>query len=369
MDQTDPITTLLLQGVRTQVFPGAVLFVRQQGTIRIHQGIGLTSRLPDSPPVHLKTIYDLASLTKPLGTTSAILLLIQEGFLDLDQSLDTVLEETHGFSLGHASVRELLCHRSGLPGWRPYYQSFKAAPPSDSAIRLERVQAFLEKILEEPINRSSPQNSIYSDLGYMLLGFVLERMTNQSLAKFCQNRIFEPLQAIPLGYGGQVVGGGEVGSIIEVAPTEQDPWRGRLVQGEVHDENAAALGGIAGHAGLFGTAEAVGQVTKAWLESFNDKPGLFDCQLVKQFVTAQPGTSWGLGWDTPSQPSSSGQWFSPESFGHLGFTGTSIWIDPTRELEVIFLSNRVHPTRNNDAIKTFRPKLHDLIVQEVLADS
>ena len=135
------------------------------------------------------------------------------------------------------------------------------------------------------------------------------------------------------------------------------------MQGEVHDENAAALGGIAGHAGLFGTAHTVGQITKAWLNGYLGKPSLFRQDLVCQFVKAQPGTSWALGWDTPSQPSSSGQWFSPESFGHLGFTGTSIWIDPIRELEVIFLSNRVHPTRDNQAIKTFRPKLHDAIIQ------
>ena len=148
----------------------------------------------------------------------------------------------------------------------------------------------------------------------------------------------------------------------QIAPTEDDPWRGRLLHGEVHDGNAAALGGVAGHAGLFGTAQAVGQVTKAWLDSYSGKPSLFQRDVVRQFVKAQPGTSWGLGWDTPSQPSSSGQWFSPESFGHLGFTGTSIWIDPIKELEVIFLSNRVHPTRENQAIKTFRPKLHDVII-------
>jgi CubicO group peptidase (beta-lactamase class C family) len=148
-----------------------------------------------------------------------------------------------------------------------------------------------------------------------------------------------------------------------IAPSEEDPWRGHLLQGEVHDENAAALGGVAGHAGLFGTAQAVGQVTKAWLDSYSGKPSIFRQDLVSQFVKAQPGTSWGLGWDTPSQPSSSGQWFSPESFGHLGFTGTSIWIDPIKELEVIFLSNRVHPTRENQAIKTFRPKLHDVIIR------
>ena len=365
MDQIDPITRILLEGIQTQVFPGSVLFVRQQGLIRFHRAVGLTSGLPDSHPVQPQTIYDLASLTKPLATASAILLLVQDGLLDLATPIDSVLKETEGFPLGQVVVKDVLCHQSGLPWWRPFYQSFPPSFPSDASSRQERVMAFLDLILKEPVETVSPLQSVYSDLGYMVLGFVVERITNQSLADFCQSRIFDPLQARPLGYGGQV-SNKETGSHIgECAPTEQDPWRGRLLQGEVHDENAFALGGIAGHAGLFGTAEAVGRVTKAWLDGYHGKPGIFDSHLVKRFVTAQPGTSWALGWDTPSQPSSSGQWFSMESFGHLGFTGTSIWIDPIREVEVIFLSNRVHPTRDNQAIKVFRPKLHDVIIQEI----
>jgi len=183
------------------------------------------------------------------------------------------------------------------------------------------------------------------------------------LADFARERIFLPLEADNLTFGIHDIHGDVSGRI---APTEEDPWRGRVLQGEVHDENAAALGGIAGHAGLFGTAQAVGQITKAWLDSFLGKPSIFRQELVSQFVNAQPGTSWALGWDTPSYPSSSGQWFSPQSFGHLGFTGTSIWIDPIRELEVIFLSNRVHPTRelspgfSPDSIQTKRARYSDM---------
>jgi CubicO group peptidase (beta-lactamase class C family) len=300
VDETDPITSILREGIRTRVFPGAVLFVRHKGQIGVHQAIGLTSSHPNSPPVQINTIYDLASLTKPLATASSILLLVQEGRVSLTQNLATLLEETKGVPLGQASLRDLLSHQSGLPAWRPFYQSFPPTFSSEPDFRQKRTQAVLEMILQEPIDR--------------------------------------------------------------IAPSEEDPWRGRLLQGEVHDENAAALAGVAGHAGLFGTAQAVGQITKAWLDSYAGKPSLFQCDVVRQFVKAQPG-SWGLGWDTPSQPSSSGQWFLPESFGHLGFTGTSIWIDPVRELEVIFLSNRVHSTRDNQAIKTFRPKLHDVIIQ------
>ncbi len=356
---------ILLEGIQAQVFPGAVLLVRHQGYIRVHHAVGFTSGLPDAHPVQLQTIYDLASLTKPLATASALLLLVQDGLLNLATPIDAFLQETKKFPLGRVLLKDVLCHQSGLPAWRPFYQSFPPALPSDAPSRHERAKAYLGLILKEPLAAVSPPKSIYSDLGYMVLGLIVERITNQSLADFCQSRIFGPLHACPLGYRRANVAATLDSSIGGCAPTEQDPWRGRLLQGEVHDENAFALGGIAGHAGLFGTAEAVGQVTQAWLKSYKGIPGLFEPYLVKQFVTAQPGTSWALGWDTPSQPSSSGQWLSPESFGHLGFTGTSIWIDPTRDLEVIFLSNRVHPTRDNQAIKAFRPKLHDAIIQEL----
>ena len=360
MDETDPITGILREGIRTRVFPGAVLFVRHKGQIRVHQAIGLTSSHPDSPSVQINTIYDLASLTKPLATASSILLLVQEGRVRFTQTLATLLEETKETPWGKVSLRDLLSHQSGFPAWRPFYQSFPPTFSSEPDFRQKRIQAVLEMILKEPMDQSSPLTSKYSDLGYMVLGLVVERVTGQSLADFTRERIFNPVGASPLAFGMHNVKG-DVSA--HIAPTEQDPWRGRLLQGEVHDENAAALGGVAGHAGLFGMAQAVGQVTKAWLDSYTGKPGLFQCEVFREFVKAQPGTSWGLGWDTPSQPSSSGQWFSLESFGHLGFTGTSIWIDPVRELEVIFLSNRVHPTRDNQAIKTFRPKLHDVIFQ------
>lgn len=329
----------------------------------MHQAIGLTSSLPGISPVQLNTIYDLASLTKPLATASSLLLLAQEGRLNLTSPLATLLEETKGTLLGQVLLKDLLSHHSGLPAWRPFYQSFSPALPGEPESRQKRIQAVLDMILQESLDHSSSSHNVYSDLGYIVLGFVVERVTGQSLAEFSQERIFHPVQASPLAFG---IHHGKDDVSANIAPTEEDPWRGRLLHGEVHDENAAVFGGIAGHAGLFGTAQAVGQVSKAWLDSYLGKPSIFQQDLVRQFVKAQAGTSWGFGWDTPSQPSSSGQWFSAESFGHLGFTGTSIWIDPVRELEVIFLSNRVHPTRNNQAIKIFRPKLHDAIIQECL---
>lgn len=364
MAPPQPLTRLLQQGVQTGVFPGAVLFIRHRGRVQFLEAVGHLSTLPQSPSVQPSTVYDLASLTKPLATSSAILLLVQDGVLNLDSSLHSILEETRNASLGTATIKELLCHQSGLPDWRPLYQGFPPVPPADLRSSRQRKAVILEKILDEPRDESPFKRSVYSDLGYIVLGFVVERLTEQPLAGFCRTRIFEPLETKTLGYRPWHAAS-EENAKGGIAPTEHDPWRGWLLQGEVHDNNAHVLGGVAGHAGLFGSAEDVGKVTGAWLDGYHGQTSLFHPELVRQFVRSQPGTSWGLGWDTPSQPSSSGQWFSPESFGHLGFTGTSIWIDPLRELEVIFLSNRVHPTRDNQAIKTFRPKLHDCIVQNL----
>ena len=361
MGPSDPISRLLREGIQTGVFPGAVLFVRHQGKIRFHQAIGHTSSLPDAQTVQVDTIYDLASLTKPLVTASSLLLLIQSERVTLTQTLATILEETKDVPLGQVTLSDLLSHQSGLPAWRPFYQAFPTDLSSEPKSQQQRMHAVLQLILKEPIDRTSSSTSVYSDLGYMLLGFVVERVTGQSLATFTHDQIFGPLQANSLTFG--IQDRKDEAVLKNIAPTEEDPWRGRLLHGEVHDENAAALGGVVGHAGLFGMAQAVGQVTESWLDSYRGKASIFQGEVFRQFVKAQPGTSWGLGWDTPSQPSSSGQWFSPESFGHLGFTGTSIWIDPVRELEVIFLSNRVHPTRENQAIRAFRPKLHNAIIQ------
>jgi CubicO group peptidase (beta-lactamase class C family) len=227
----------------------------------------------------------------------------------------------------------------------------------------------LDLIKEEALIYEKGEKSLYSDLGFMLLGLVIERLAGTPLDQFVYHNIVHPLKARPLCYlpTDQEGAAGRRSMINLIAPTEWDSWRGRLLCGEVHDENAAALGGVAGHAGLFGTAEAVLAITGAWLMGYCRKPSILDPEVVREFSMRQNtpvGTSWALGWDTPSSPSSAGQYFSIQSFGHLGYTGTSIWIDPVRELEVVLLSNRVHPTRKNEGIRAFRPAIHDLVYQE-----
>ena len=370
MTRSDPITHALQTGVQEGVFPGAVLLVRLRNTILYHKAVGLTSSLPSSSPSHINTLYDLASLTKPLAAATACLCLVQDGFVDLDQTAGSILRPLTTDPIGEATIRDLLCHRTGLPAWRPFYQQFtlRNGEFPESLSRHDRGNGMLDQIRHEPLEYQPRTKAIYSDLGFILLGFVIEKQARQSLAEYCQERMYSQLGARPLFFvKGEGLTSSEDMVSLNIAPTEQDPWRGRLLQGEVHDENAFVLEGVSGHAGLFGTAEAVAVMTGAWLDGYWGRHSFFHQPLVKEFVTRQGDSSWALGWDTPSAPSSSGSHFSPESFGHLGFTGTSIWIDPIRELEVILLTNRVHPTRDNNKIREFRPLIHDLVYEEFVS--
>ena len=370
MAGSDSIGDAMRAAVASGVFPGAVLFVRLQGQVVHHRSYGHAALLPRPLPASPETIYDLASLTKPLATTTAILSLIGARRLSLDDPIGARLNELRSAPIGRATVAQLLNHSSGLPAWRPLYErvaeqdrmtpGFLGSPRAQGLV--------LQAIAEEAPLSESGARTLYSDLGFMLLGFLVERVAGCPAPAYCREQVYRPLQAEPLFYFGpnRQPAWGAV-SPDRVAPTEQDPWRGRLLRGEVHDENAFALGGIAGHSGLFGTAAAVGAVAASWLDAYHGRTSPLPADLVRRFVRRDERTaesSWALGWDTPSAPSSSGTKFSPRAFGHLGFTGTSIWIDPEQELEVVLLSNRVHPSRRNDAIRRFRPVILDLIYEE-----
>ncbi|MEK6802221.1 MAG: serine hydrolase [Nitrospirota bacterium] len=370
-----PIQAALQAAVDDGTFPGAVLAVRLRGTLVYEGAVGRLSPQIPGEGVTIHTCYDLASLTKVLATTTALLLLMQRGKLTLDDRIDRILIELQGSAVGSATLRQLLTHSSGLPGWRPYYERLVLLDAVWSGFQgaSSAREAVLGYIAQEELIYERGSRSLYSDLGFMLLGWAVERLAGESLDQFCNSQIYRSLEAQPLAYiprGSQAMPAASLESHA-IAPTEDDPWRGRTLCGEVHDENAFALGGVAGHAGLFGGARAVLAVAKAWMDGRRGKTGLLRPELVTLFTTRQqgvPNASWALGWDTPSAPSSSGTRFTPESFGHLGYTGTSLWIDPVKELEVVLLSNRVHPTRKNERIKTFRPLIHDLICREFLGD-
>lgn len=373
MAMSAPIQSALQAAVDDGTFPGAVLAVRLRGEIIFEGAAGRLSRERE-PAVTVHTCYDLASLTKVLATTTALALLIQRGLVTLDDSIDGLLPELRGSPAGGAMVRHLLTHSSGLPGWRPFYERIAAIEESQPGFigSPGAREAVLGYIAKEELVYERGSRSLYSDLGFMLLGFAVERLSGEALDQFCYGQIYEPLGARPLAYASR----GPLSALsihhdagCTIAPTEDDHWRGRVLCGEVHDENAYALGGVAGHAGLFGTARAVLAVSQAWMDGWRKRPGLLEPDIVTTFTTNRqgvPNSSWALGWDTPSVRSSSGTRFSPESFGHLGYTGTSLWIDPVKELEVVLLSNRVHPTRRNEQIRTFRPYIHDVICRALL---
>ena len=375
MPDLSVIQTALNQAVTDGVFPGAVLAVRcgDRPVSRFHAGH--LSTIPPGSPVSASTVYDLASLTKPLATVTALVLLMQEGSCRLDDRVADHLSECAGDFIGSATIRHLLMHSSGLPAWRGFYERLSpdGTIPSSVGEREQAKRAVLSLIRSEAPVYERDTRSLYSDLGFMLLGLIIERISRQSMNNYFLNHIVRPLGEPRIGFVLSEQRGALSDSVDQetggVAPTEVDRWRGHLLCGEVHDQNAAALGGEAGHAGLFGTADAVLAISGEWLRAYHGRGTILDQAVVQEFTRRQKpeaSSSWALGWDTPSVPSSAGGHFAAQSFGHLGYTGTSLWIDPVRELEVVLLSNRVHPSSRNEAIREFRPAIHDLVYQEFI---
>lgn len=356
----------LEHGVREGVFPGASAAIGWRGQ-RVLAQAGRQEYDPTSPTITQQTIYDCASLTKPVATTTMAMMLLERGLLSLDAPLSEYLpefvecEDPLSTQRQLVTVRHLLAHSSGLPAYAKFYQ------------RARRAEHVLADALELPLERAPGLRTVYSDVGFILLGEVLVRIATRAarpgqphhLEDFCAWEIFQPLLMASSMFNPPK----ELRVVI--APTEQDDdFRRHLVHGEVHDENAWVMGGIAPHAGLFSTAPDLAAFCQMMLNEGN----WFGRQLVRpetirEFTRAHPVAEEpnlpgrGLGWDKPSQPSSSGKYFSAAAYGHLGFTGTSLWVDPEKQLYVVLLSNRVHPTRANEAIKTFRPAFHDAVVE------
>ncbi len=372
----DPIAQKMQEGVDQGVFPGGVLLVEHKGQTVHHAAYGSACLLPEREPATVDTIYDLASLTKPITTVTAVAFLAATARLGLDDPLERFVPELTQDDLRRATIRHLLTHTSGLPAWRPLYELIA---PDGKRLREKplsvRRAAVYDAIHREPLVETVGRRCLYSDLGFILLGEIVERIVKQEWAAFCHGVVFPGLGARGLFYMSE---DGPTGAVSvagrRIAATEQDDWRGRMIRGEVHDENTAVMGGVSAHAGLFGTADAVTRAVRPWLAAVRGEASPVPASWAKAFVrkqTIDPDGSWALGWDTPSTgpgstPSSSGSYFSPASFGHLGYAGTSVWIDPDRELIVVLLTNRVHPTRKNDRIRAFRPAIHDAIFQTVV---
>ncbi|UCG86654.1 MAG: beta-lactamase family protein [Gemmatimonadota bacterium] len=351
-ESLEPAQLLLQSSVESDAFPGAVLAVGLRDTVEI---ISVGQYGDNDPrPVTDSTVYDLASLTKVIGLTTAVMLLVADGAIDLDDPVDRYLPSFAGPGKDAVTIRHLLTHTAGLEAWRPLH------------LETETREEAIDSVMAATLQSVPGETYVYSDFGAITLGLVVEQVSGTTLDMFLSDRVFEPLGMRWTRYRPPAEW------VDRIAPTELDPWREQVVRGEVHDENAARLEGVAGHAGLFSIAPDLARFARWILAAHHGRlpPGsepFLPTQLVQNFTSRQPGpegSTRALGWDTPSETgSSAGTMMSrSSSFGHTGFTGTSIWIDADSELFVILLTNRVHPTRENRALLEIRGPVADSVV-------
>ena len=352
----------LKRGLREGVYPGAALLVAHGGENIFFEAVGHRLLFPEAFPMHRDTIFDLASLTKPLATSLAFMKLVDEESLHLDQPLVSLLPGDIPKDKQALTPRLLLSHSAGLSDWQPFY--LKLAPFS-----IEKRKAIMrEELLRLPLVYRPGEGVLYSDLGFMLLEWIIEESGGIPMHLFLDQHFYQPM-SLNYTFLDEINFHSRFAED-RFAATEDCAWRKKIILGHAQDENACALGGYSGHAGLFGVAEEIYVVLNLLREHFRGKRSdFFKTETVRTFFRRQcivNSSPWALGWDTPTPGnSSSGKYFSRNSVGHLGFTGPSIWMDLEQDVIVIFLTNRIHPTRKNEKIKGFRPRIHDLIMEEL----
>jgi CubicO group peptidase (beta-lactamase class C family) len=338
---------VLRRAVDARAFPAAVVEAGSATQPLWREAFGRLTFGPDAAPAGDDTVFDLASLTKVLSTTALVIRQVERGALGLDDRVSRHLPRWGGADRDAVTIRDLLAHASGLPGYRPFHTTLRGREQFEAAI------------CATPLEYAPRTRSIYSDLGFMLLGFILEDAAPLT-AQFDTLRVqmggIQDLQFHPPEIWKR-----------RTAPTQQKANRGLLI-GEVDDDNTWALGGAAGQAGLFGTAAACGECARHFLQVLDGRRGAFRTDTLETFIARHagvPGSSRALGWDTMLPTSSCGTRMSKRAFGHTGFTGTSLWIDPEAQIYVVLLTNRVHPTADNEAIAQIRPAVHDAVMQEL----
>jgi len=360
------------EAVERGAIPGATIMVRIGEDIAFEGAFGNRALLPERSPMRMETVFDLSSLTKPLATTIAVMMLARDGKMRLD---DRVTRFFHNFGVhgkGYVTFRQTLAHCSGLAAWRPFYQKI-AEVEKGGKVNFMASRGAKEFVYEE-IHREKPEaapgsRAIYSDLNFMLLGEMVEQVSGVALNRFCRDKIFRPLELRATDFIDiSLVRTRRLEPVPEMfAPTSVCVLRKRLLVGEVDDENAFAMGGVAGHAGLFAPVREVDRIAHELIRCYAGRSDFVPQKILREFWSrdkAVQDSTWALGWDSPSSEfSSSGRHFTPAAVGHLGFTGTSIWIEPSREIAISLLTNRVHPRRDNQSIRDFRPKIHDLVME------
>jgi CubicO group peptidase (beta-lactamase class C family) len=349
---------ILQNAIAARAFPGCAFGVLAGGEVVVEEAVGRFTYEEDAPVVTRETVYDVASLTKVAATTAMAMLLHQRGQIDLEAPLGDLLPgfvaaRQPGNQARRVTLRHLLAHNSGLPG---YVEFFKTATTPDSLVRA---------CLQLPLEAEPGTRAEYCEPGFILLGKALEVAAGESLGEWARREIFQRIGMAQTQFRPT----GTTGSSL-IPPTEEDTtFRHRRIQGEVQDENAWVLGGVAGHAGIFSNVPDLLRLAQRVLktQSVDDASAaaatLFDRATIELFATRQPpeGSSCALGWDTPSENSSSGKHFSRRSIGHLGFSGCSLWIDLEAEVAIVLLTNRTWPDRQNQLIKTVRPAFHDAV--------
>lgn len=357
--------------------PGAAVVVGRGERIVLEGYYG--SLAPGEGPVTAETVYDLSSLTKPLATLACVLRVVGARGWPLTEPLHRLLPEIVGDGRDdrrrEITVRHALGHCAGLPARGMYFERLSEAEARERRSLVatdEGARRILAMACEESLLDGPGRVVTYSDVGYILLGEWLARATGRRLDRLFAEQIATPLDLTDTGYM-SADGGSTAKRAPEprrIAPTDRCPWRRRVVRGEVQDENAYAMGGVAGHAGLFSTARDVHRLTSAFVGSFDTDGGLFQRELARECFAGPGsvvrGSTWSLGWDTPTPAASSaGRLVSSRAFGHLGFTGTSVWVDLDRGVHVVLLTNRVHPDKENLGIREMRPRVHDAVFETV----
>ena len=339
----DTLHAILDRAVADSAFPGAIAVIGTHAGPLVTVAAGHLDWAP-SPAPNDRTLWDLASLTKVVGMTSAMMQLVERGQVKLDAPVQRYLPEWQGTNKEKVTVRDLITHRSGLPAFKTYYK-LNVSPDST-----------LELFFATPLDTLPGVRMVYSDIGAILLGKIIERVSGETLDRYLARHVFRPLGMLDSRYRPDST------LLPRIAPTEIDPWRGRHLRGEVHDENASALGGVSAHAGLFSTAHDLSRLARAYLNGgVLDGGRLAKASTIRQFTTVQDSafSSRALGWDTPSEQSSAGHYMERPAFGHTGFTGTSLWIAPQYDLYVLLLTNRVNPTREHSKVGPARVAVAD----------
>lgn len=365
----EAICQACLQGIEQGVFPGVTAAYSLRGQHRLWQGFfagGLTRLGAWGRAVGQDTLFDLASLSKALCTTLLCLHLIDQGKLSMEDRAFDLLALPTSPNKKNIRIRHLLRHASGLPAYKPFFRS-----QSPGLINKQTYKNLvLEEIAAQELEFPPGSRSLYSDLGFIVLGAVVEKIARAPL-----DWLFHHVVAEPIGLGNTLLFRPLTArhdlKKTSIAATEYCPWRKKIIQGEVDDEHCWLMGGVAGHAGLFGTVGAVLTLCERLLDIWHERathPAFGAALLQEAWSSREEGSEWALGFDRPSPGrSSSGRYFSANSLGHLGFSGTSFWIDPEKNCIVVLLSNRIHPTRDNAQIKLFRPFFHDCIMKKITA--